>query len=138
MNKKWIFALILIFSTSLSLNGEKILNYNEWFKTLHNDSEDAYFIYKDTFVCWEKDQYVHAYNDIIGNRNGNYNKDVIRRFTGCQMLQGYSIARIIKTYKGSNVVQVEYQRPFTDGITKDHIHMNQLKTIKDHYAQMIN
>jgi len=93
------------------------LNYFEWRESLTDDSKDAYYIGRNTLVCNTRSQIIDAYNGIL-SRGGSYSSQYVRSFTGCSLTEGWSIARIIKRNKGSNVIAIEYKTPLSKNMVE--------------------
>lgn len=88
------------------------IEFKNWLKNDDN-LKDCYYIPIDTIIGMDecRDKYIKVFNR-IQNNGGEFNVSSIRSLGGLWVRQGWCIARIIKRFKGSNVVKIQYICPF--------------------------
>jgi len=138
-------------STMKSLTSEKVNTlYNEclneekrateywaWRKSNLSD-KGIYYFDKNTIVCVSKEKFIKTYNSILSN-GGIYNPKKLRSAGGCTVLQGWSIGRIIKSKQGSNVVQIQYQKPFAKkAVSEGWVHTDTIETLENYKRRAAN
>lgn len=103
----------------------------EWLKTVNWESTDAYYMPKNTVYGGTKENVVNAYNYILMN-NGYFDPKVVDYRYNCNVMAGWSIARIIKTFEGSNVVQIEFKSPYSSRINKKYVVLNMITPMNEY------
>ena len=88
--------------------------------------KDGYIIPKNTLNCPTRKRLIATYNWAI-TKGGVYTRaELWNSNTGCTSLSGWSVARIIETKKGSNVVKIQLQLPHSDYVTERYVMLNSL------------
>jgi hypothetical protein len=70
--------------------------------------KEAYYLYQGQFVCYDLDNYIKVYNDILINWGGQY-KPFSRRYAqwGCKTLYSDKIGRFVERDK-RGIIKLEY------------------------------
>lgn len=104
------------YNEECSAEKKRARKYREWLNDPIAQKTEAYFVPKNTIIGKSREQYIKVYNYTLA-QGGIFNIQKVRskgRFNGVIVTQGWTIARIIERVPGSNVVKIEYQRPFLD------------------------
>jgi hypothetical protein len=113
----------------------KTSDYWVWKKSKPTDKE-AYFIKKNTIICFTKERFIEVFNNVQAS-GGNFYPTKIRKAGGCDCFQGWSIGRIIKTVPNSNVVKIQYEQPFTGRrVREGWVHISTIETVESYKSKL--